>query len=230
MLTWAIALRVLGTALLAHGDSRVALVVLQHARDMALRDVGAKDARLAVYDDALAAGLRARGKLRDAMRYHRDSVGLGETPAGLIERARTEVEGGELQKAFADLQQARHLGADVDAEAADAEAFARWVPAWVTVAAHARTSDEGDTPAAIATHAEAMLAAGKRDEAAALLRAAVPDLGDEPTRSALRIYVALAHATGEAQAARAAVAAFQAMPEARRDAYDEMWELSVKPR
>ncbi|MBV8760558.1 MAG: hypothetical protein JO257_24920 [Deltaproteobacteria bacterium] len=226
MLTWAIALRVLGIALLTHGDSRVALVLLHHARDMALRDVGAKDARLAVYDDALAAGLRARGKLRDAMRYHREALGVGETAASLVERARTEVEGGELQHAFADLERAHALGANVDVDAADAAAFARWIPKWVNVPPHAVTATEGDTPAAIATHAEKMLATGNRVGATGLLRAAVPDLGEEPTRSALRIYVALARASGDAQAARAAIAAFQAMPEAERSAYDEMWDLS----
>lgn len=226
MLTWAIALRVLGSALVAHGESRVALPLLQHARDTALRDVGPKDARLAGYDDALAAGFRARGKLRDALRYHREAVPIGGG-ASLVERARTEIEGGDLQHAFADLQQAKAAGANIDAVAADAEAFARWVPAWVTVAPQAAPSPvDGDDPAAVAARGEALLAHGDRDGAAKLLRAAVPALGEEPTRSALRIYIALARATQDPQAARAAVSAFQAMPEARRDAYDEMWDLS----
>ena len=50
--------------------------------------------------------------------------------------------------------------------------------------------------------------------------------GSANLSSALRIYVALARASGDAQAARAAIAAFQAMPEAERSAYDEMWDLS----
>lgn len=226
MLTWAIALRVLGSALVAHGDSRVALPVLQHARDMALRDVGPKDARLAVYDDALAAGLRARGKLREALRYHREAVPIGGG-ASLVERARTQIEGGDLQHAFADLAQAQAAGTNVDAVAADAESFARWVPAWVVVGPHPAVSPaDGDDPVAVAARGEALLAKGDRDGAARVLRAEVPDLGEEPTRSALRIYVALARATQDPQAARAAVSAYQAMPEARRDAYDEMWDLS----
>ena len=226
MLTWAIALRALGTMLVMHGESRVALPLLQHARDMALRDAGPKDARLAGYDDALAAGLRARGKLREALRYHREAVPIGG-PASLVERARTEIEGGDLQHAFADLAEAKAAGTNVDAVAADAEAFARWVPAWVVVQPHAAASPAGgDDPAAVATRGEALLAAGDRDGATRVLRAEVPDLGEEPTRSALRIYVALARATQDPQAARAAVSAYQAMPEARRDAYDEMWDLS----
>ncbi len=227
MLTWAIALRVLGLALVAHGESRVALPLLQHARDTALRDLGTKDARLAAYDDALAAGLRARGKLRDALRYHRESLGIAETGPSLVERARTEVEGGDFQHAFADLKRAHDLGTNVDAATADAESFARWVPTWVTVPPHAApTAAEGDDPAAVAARGEALLAARDRDHAAAVLRAAVPDLGEEPTRSALRIYVALARATDDPQAARAAVAAYQAMPDAERGVYDEMWDLS----
>lgn len=238
MLTWAIALRVLGTMLVAHGESRVALPLLQHARDMALRDVGPKDARLAGYDDALAAGFRACGKLREALRYHREAVPLGGG-ASLVERARTEIEGGDLQHAFADLAEAKAAGTNVDAAAADAEAFARWVPAWVTVSPRAAASPEpsggerpaeGDDPAAVAARGEVLLARGDRDGAARVLRAAVPDLGDEPTRSALRIYVALARATQDPQAARAAVSAYQAMPEARRDAYDEMWDRARSAR
>lgn len=226
MLTWAIALRVLGSALVAHGESRVALPVLHHARDMALRLVGPKDARLAAYDDALAAGLRARGKLREALRYHREAVPIGGG-ASLVERARTEIEGGDLQHAFADLAEAKAGGTNVDAVAADAEAFARWVPAWVVVEPRAAASPaEGDDPAAVAARGEALLAKGDRDGAARVLRGEVADLGEEPTRSALRIYVALARATQDPQAARAAVSAYQAMPEARRDAYDEMWDLS----
>ena len=226
MLTWAIALRVLGSTLVAHGESRVAMPVLQHARDMALRDVGPKDARLAAYDDALAAGFRARGRLRDALRYHREAVPVGGG-ASLVERARTEIEGGDLQHAFADLAQAKAMGTNVDAVAADAESFARWVPAWVTVSPQpAASPDGGDDPAAVAGRGEALLARGDRDGATRLLRAAVPELGEEPTRSALRIYIALARATQDPQAARAAVSAYQAMPEAQRGAYDEMWDLS----
>src|SRR3569623_1847811 len=159
---------------------------------MALREVGPKAAQLAAYDDALAAGLRARGKLRDALRYHREAVPIGGG-ASLVERARTEIEGGDLQHAFAALAEATAAGTNVDA---------------------------------VAARGEALLAKGDRDGAARVLRAEVADLGEEPTRSALRIYVALARATQDPQAARAAVSAYQAMPEARRDAYDEMWDLS----
>src|SRR3569623_1877475 len=193
---------------------------------MALREVGPKAAQLAAYDDALAAKQQTRGKLRDALRYHREAVPIGGG-ASLVERARTEIEGGDLQHAFADLAEAKAAGTNVDAVAADAEAFARWVPAWVVVAPRAAVAPaDGDDPAAVAARGEALLAKGDRDGAARVLRAEVADLGEEPTRSALRIYVALARATQDPQAARAAVSAYQAMPEARRDAYDEMWDLS----
>lgn len=61
--------------------------------------------------------------------------------------------------------------------------------------------------------------------ASQVLTAAVAQLGNEPTRTALRIYVDLAR-TGNVQAARAAISVYQALPELERGAYDEMWAIT----
>jgi hypothetical protein len=196
--------RTVGSELAQKGASIVAVPLLQDARDRALRAVGAKDPRLAPFDDALAVGLAARGRIRDAMRYHRESIALGETPAALAARARTEIEGGELHAAFADLQRASELGGDIGAVLGEAVGAARDVPNWATAK---------PLVAPPLTAAEA--------------QAAVADLGEEPTRTALRVYIALAR-TGNVQAARAAISVYQALPELARTDYDEMWNMTTR--
>jgi hypothetical protein len=223
-LLWTVAERSLGLALVQHGASIVALPVLQDARDRALRE-HAPD--LATYDDALAAGLRARGRLRDAHRYHRESLALGETAPALIARARTEIEGGELRAAFSDLARARELGGTIDQPLADAAAAARDVPGWV----HAGPLAARAVPLHVPRDADPALAVevaeqlGDGHAATSVLTAAVAQLGNEPTRTALRIYVDLAR-TGNVQAARAAISVYQALPELERGAYDEMWAIT----
>ena len=229
--SWTIAEVAAGERLVAAGASSAALPWLTHARDQALRRVGEHAPALARYDDALASALRARGRLREALRYHRESLALGETPGALVERAKTEIEGGELQAAFADLQRARQLGGDVHAVLADAAAAARDVPASLDVGPAAPRPGEvrgipsDADPALAADVGEALLARGERARAATVLGAAVTQLGDEPTRTALRVYIELARA-GNVQAARAAIAVYQALPELERGAYDEMWAIT----
>ena len=195
--------RTVGSELAQRGASIVAVPLLQDARDRALRAVGAKDPRLAPFDDALATGLAARGRIRHAMRYHRESIALDETPGALVARARTEIEGGELHAAFADLHRASELGGDTGAVLGEAIGAARDVPDWAKGA---------PVVAPPLTAAEA--------------RAAVADLGNEPTRTALRVYIALAR-TGNVQAARAAISVYQALPELARTDYDEMWNMTT---
>jgi hypothetical protein len=222
-LVWTIAERSLGLELVEHGASIVALPILQDARDRALRE---HDHDLPAYDDALAAAFRARGRLRDAHRYHRESLAAGETPARLIARAQTEIEGGELRAAFADLAKARDLGGDITDPLVEASAAARDLPDWVIrqrpPARPARPRPPSDAdPALIADFAEHVDA----HAATALLTAAAAQLGNEPTRTALRIYIDLARG-GNVQAARAAISVYQALPELERGAYDEMWEIT----
>ena len=74
---------------------------------------------------------------------------------------------------------------------------------------------------------EALLAAGDRTRAADVLGKTAAALGNEPTRTALRVFIGLAHSSADpAQAARAAVAVYQALPRLARSAFDEMWKLA----
>ena len=141
----------------------------------------------------------------------------------LLGRAQTEIEGGELADAFADLQRAlairRHVYGDTSprlgelyAALADAVAAARNVPTWV----------EGD---AAALHGKAIALDPRLDRPAASHDPDVSELGDEPTRTALRVYIKLARA-GNVQAARAAISVYQALPELERGADDEMWAIT----
>jgi hypothetical protein len=223
-LVWTVAERSLGLELIEHGASSVALPIVQDARDRALRE---HDRDLAAYDDALAAALRARGRLRDAHRYHRESLGIAETAPSLIARAWTEIEGGELHAAFGDLARARDLGGNIAEPLAVAAAAARDVPEWV----HAQPLPARPVPPRIPRDADPALAVEVAEHltdahaAAEVLTAAVTQLGNEPTRTALRIYVDLARG-GNVQAARAAIAVYQALPELERGAYDEMWAIT----
>ena len=85
-----------------------------------------------------------------------------------------------------------------------------------------------DAAALAATVGAALLAAGDRDGAVAVLTTASATLGNEPSRTALRIYIALAHAdpAKAAAAARAAIATYQALPQLARPDYAELWRLA----
>jgi hypothetical protein len=223
-LVWTVAERSLGLELLDHGASIVALPILRDARDRALRE---HDRDLPAYDDALAAAFRARGRLRDAHRYHRESLAAGETPPRLIARAETEIEGGELRAAFADLAKARDLGGDITDPLVEASAAARDLPDWVQrqrpPARPLRPRPPRDAdPALLVEFAEHVTDAHVATE---ILTAAAAQLGNEPTRTALRIYIDLAR-SGNVQAARAAISVYQALPELERGAYDEMWAIT----
>jgi len=212
---------------IATGHSNAALVKLTRARDRVLRAWGDHDPRLALYDDALATALRARGKLRDAKQRSDQSLALREAAFGrdsalvatsLLGRAQSEIEGGELAKASEDLRHARAIDPHiptVDVLLATADPFAGVAQA-----------GSDDDPAVAAAVGEKLLAAGDKAGATRVLKAAVAQLGEEPTRTALRIYIALARASGDPQAARAAISAYQAMPELERSAEDEMWAIS----
>jgi hypothetical protein len=86
-------------------------------------------------------------------------------------------------------------------------------------------TDKSDPALALAA-GEALLHAGDKAAAATLLRAAAKRLGNEPTRTALHIMVALAKASQDPQAARTAISLYQAMPKLDRTDYDAMWALA----
>jgi len=259
----------LGSVQIATGRANDAIATLTRARDRVLGALGDRHPDLALYDDKLAAALRARGKLREAMKRHDHGLELREASFGhddrsiatsLLGRAQTEAEGGDLGKAFDDLQHALairtkvfgdkspRLG-DVYLAIAGAAAAARNPPPWVldigddaAIRTKALALDPrlqrpdpfagvtavkpDDDPAVAAAVGERLLAAGDKPGATQILKAATDHLGEEPTRTALRIYIALARASGDPQAARAAISAYQAMPEVERGANDEMWALS----
>jgi tetratricopeptide (TPR) repeat protein len=86
-------------------------------------------------------------------------------------------------------------------------------------------SDKSDPALALAA-GEALLHAGDKAAAATLLSAAAKRLGNEPTRTALHIMIALAKASQDPQAARTAISLYQAMPKLDRTDYDAMWALA----
>ena len=85
-------------------------------------------------------------------------------------------------------------------------------------------------PSFAAALAPALLAVADRAGAADILARTTATLGNEPTRTALRVFTQLAHAsdTQAAAAARAAIALHQAMPALDRTGYDELWALSKR--
>ena len=93
----------------------------------------------------------------------------------------------------------------------------------------ARLQPDSD-PALAYAIGDAQLAAGDRAVAAAIFDVTAKALGNEPTRTALRIAIGLARAAEPAHApaaARVAIALFQAMPSLERGpVFDEMWAIS----
>jgi tetratricopeptide (TPR) repeat protein len=89
-------------------------------------------------------------------------------------------------------------------------------------------SDKSDPALALAA-GEALIHAGDNAAAATLLGAAAKRLGNEPTRTALHIMIALAKASQDPQAARTAISLYQAMPKLDRTDYDAMWALTKAP-
>jgi tetratricopeptide (TPR) repeat protein len=76
--------------------------------------------------------------------------------------------------------------------------------------------------------ASALLAAGDRTGAVEILSKCATALGNEPTRTALRVFGQLARTNSaqSAAAARAAIALHQAMPALERTDYDALWAIS----
>ena len=256
-----------GLRAVAVGHSTAALPVLQRAYDRTLSRVGDRSADLAPYLDALAAAKCARGNLREALRHHDRSVALrvaafGErdprVAIGLVARAKTRLEAGDIEGARRDIEAARsidpanevvaverEIAGAVDgaiapsATAATASATAATVPATATTPPTAAAADTAALraryapdldPAVAADIAASLLGAGDRAGAADILGKTAASLGNEPSRTALRVFTLLTRAS-EAQApaaARAAIALHQAMPALGRPGYDELWELSKR--
>ena len=88
-----------------------------------------------------------------------------------------------------------------------------------------RVTDASD-PALVVAVGEALLAVGDKAAATELLAPAAKRLGNEPTRTALHLMVALAKASQDPQAARTAISLYQAMPKLARPDIDAMWALA----
>ncbi len=306
----------LGSVELAQGDSTAALATLTRARDRVLAALGDHHPDLALYADKLAAAQRARGKLRDALRLHDQSLALRRQAFGdadrsiatsLLHRAQTKIEAGDIRGAKDDIARALtireavygkdsprlgeiflargdafaaggdraeaegayerahelderfdvaarryRIGADVTLDAIaplapgetpSVDRTAALAARIALLVAAKRTDDAtalavtlrgryhpGLDPALALAVASAMFAASDRAGTAQLLATVAPALPNEPSRTALAIFVLLANASdknADAQAAaRAAIALYQALPELDRADMDSMWAIS----
>ena len=250
-----------GDLLLELGDTTGALAIYQQYYDRVLSARGDRDVALADPIEKLAAARRAQGKLRDALRLHDRAIALRVAAFGptdprvarsLIERAKTQLEAGELAAARKELTAAGDPDAlrpvepltiaplspteplTVTRTAALSLLVRRLVAAGQLDAARALASDlharllPDRNPIIAAEVGAALLAVGDRTAAAAVLGNAAAALGNEPTRTALRVFTLLARAsdTNAAAAARAAISLYQAMPALDRAEHDEMWIIS----
>jgi tetratricopeptide (TPR) repeat protein len=245
-----------GDLLLELGDTTNALALYQRVYDRVLRAHGDNHPVLADAIDKLAAAKREQGKLRDAMRLHDRAIDLRVAAFGasdirvahaLLERAKTLSEAGELAAARRDLDAAARLGVTPVTRAAvfdgpltvtNAPLLAARVRELVaahqldaarTLAADMRSRLLPDrNPKLAAEVGAALLAVGDRTAAAAILAKAAAMLGNEPSRTALQVFVHLARASdaNAAQAARTAISLYQAMPQLDRADHDEMWIIA----
>ncbi len=108
----------LGSIELAIGHGAAATTMFQRARDRVIGAYGDRHPDIAIYDDKLAATATARGNIRDALALERESLELRMTAFGdddratattYLQRARTELEAGELDTADTDLHRARDI-------------------------------------------------------------------------------------------------------------------------
>jgi tetratricopeptide (TPR) repeat protein len=170
---------------------------------------GDRERALALYDDATA--LDPRLELA-ARRFAAGAIVELDRIAPLVGRESLSVERiGALAVRVALLVQAKR---DDEARVLAAALRAHYTP-------------ELD-PGVAAAVAPALLAVGDRAGAADLLAKTAVSLGNEPTRTALRVFGLLAHAsdTQAPTAARAAISLYQAMPALDRAEHDEMWMIS----
>jgi tetratricopeptide (TPR) repeat protein len=243
----------LGRSQIAAGDSTSAVKTLGDARDLVISTFGDRAPLLATYNDELAIAERNLGHLRRALALHERSLELrAANPSpddgkALLYRAATKLEAGDvygadrdatqakamLQKAYGDssreLAPAFALLADIADERGVpelAEQLRRPIDAPAAPPRMAAAVTDKSDPAVALAAGEALLQAGDKAGAAALLGAAAKRLGNEPTRTALHIMIAFAKASGDPQAARTAVSLYQALPRLDRTDFDAIWELS----
>ncbi|HEX5062861.1 MAG TPA: serine/threonine-protein kinase [Kofleriaceae bacterium] len=107
-----------GSIELAVGNSAGALTLFQRAYDRVLSALGDNHPELAIYIDKLAAAKRSRGKLREALQLHDRSIELRiaafgtedrAVATGLLYRAQTKLEAGDIEGARRDLDDARAI-------------------------------------------------------------------------------------------------------------------------
>lgn len=234
----------MGLLQLGAGESKRAAEQIGRARDQTIQMLGDKHPELARYDEALAAADRARGKLREAMKLHDRALALRAAAYGddapviaisLLERSRTELEGGDVAAA----EHSLHRAVAIREKANDARGLAEL---WTAVADCdlARGDAEGANehlakahqldptferavppPPAFHPGIDPAVAVAAKQYAAAIANA-----GEEPTRTALAAAIGLADTTKDPQAARTAISLFQAMPQLDRTDLPRMQELA----
>ncbi|MFT3699501.1 MAG: tetratricopeptide repeat protein [Kofleriaceae bacterium] len=226
------------------GESKLAAERIGKARDQVIGMLGDKHPELARYDEALAAADRARGKLREALKLHDRAQQLREAAYGpdapviaisLLERSRTELEGGDIAKAEHSLHRAIAIREKLDDKRGLAEL-------WTAIADCDDARGDADGAKEHRAKAQALDPAFARtperpaafhpgiDPAAAIaakqFQDAIDNAGEEPTRTALAAAIGLADATKNPQAARTAISLFQAMPQLDRTDLPRMQELA----
>ncbi|HEY5947232.1 MAG TPA: serine/threonine-protein kinase [Kofleriaceae bacterium] len=229
--------RAVATGLLYRGQTRLEAGDIEGAR----RDLDdAKTIRHKTFgatSPRLAEIIVAQGELESAVGDHPRALALYDEAAKLDPRlelaARRVAAGGSVElSAITSLEPGELLSLDragaLAARVALLQRANRTDEARALAAAlraHYKPDRDASLAAAIAS---ALLAANDRAGAADILAKAAASLGNEPTRTALRVFTLLAHAsdTQMAAAARAAIALYQAMPALDRAEHDAMWALS----
>jgi hypothetical protein len=192
-----------------------ALKGISVTRDYMLAIVGDGHPELARFEDAFALAERTRGHLRDSLAHSNRALALrGASPESLLVRAATYLEAGDITNARADALHARELGSPREANTLLGDIFTA-----------SGSPDEASAYYDLAGAKPASPPTLPNDPAA--LEAQANALPNEPSRTALATWIALARAAHSPQAARAAISLYQAMPQLGRGAtYDEMWALS----
>jgi len=199
---------------LARGDADTARQRLTEARDALLPLVGDEHPFLAPIELAFGAAESMRGNLRSALTHDNRAVLMAPTAETLLARAATYLEAGDIANARRDATRARELGATRDAN--------RLLGDILTANGNADEAKAYYDLAGLPPSPPPRLPSAPAD-----LAARAKALPNEPSRTALALWIALAKATQDPQAARAAISLYQAMPQLGRGAtYDSMWALS----
>jgi eukaryotic-like serine/threonine-protein kinase len=230
--------RAVATGLLYRAQTRLEAGDVEGARHDLEAAKTIRDKTFGSTSPRIAEIIAAQGELATAVGNHGHALALYDEAAKLDPRldlaARRFAAGGSLDvKSIAPLVQDELLS--VERVGALAARVALLQPSYsheaVALAAALRTRFKPELdPSFAAAVAPALLVTGDRTGAAVILAKATAALGNEPTRTALRVFTQLARAsdTQAAAAARAAIALHQAMPALDRPDYDALWSLSKR--